>query len=54
MTCKYAVENAIIEPMVFLIATDNWMEFTLRYVVDFKKSVARKTCFLPTFWMPLP
>jgi small-conductance mechanosensitive channel len=37
MTRKYAVENAIIEPMVFLIANDNWMEFTLRYVVDFKK-----------------
>jgi small-conductance mechanosensitive channel len=37
MTRKYAVENAIIEPMVFLVANDNWMEFTLRYVVDFKK-----------------
>ena len=37
MTRKFAVENAIIEPMVFLIANDNWMEFTLRYVVDFKK-----------------
>jgi hypothetical protein len=37
MTRKYAVENAIIEPMVFLAANDNWLEFTLRYVVDFKK-----------------
>jgi small-conductance mechanosensitive channel len=37
MTRKYAVENAIIAPMVFLIANDNWMEFTLRYIVDFKK-----------------
>jgi small-conductance mechanosensitive channel len=37
MTRKYAVENAIIEPMVFLVANDNWIEFTLRYVVDFKK-----------------
>lgn len=37
MTRKYAVENAIIDPRVFLIANDNWMEFTLRYVVDFKK-----------------
>ena len=35
MTRKYAVENAIVEPLVFLSATDNWMEFTLRYVVDF-------------------
>ena len=37
MTRKYAVENAIVEPMVFLTANDNWMEFTLRYVVDFGK-----------------
>jgi small-conductance mechanosensitive channel len=36
-TRKYAVENAVIEPRVYLIANDNWMEFTLRYVVDFKK-----------------
>ncbi len=35
MRRKYAVENAMIEPKVFLIANDNWMEFTLRYVVDF-------------------
>ncbi|MBK8783133.1 MAG: mechanosensitive ion channel [Anaerolineales bacterium] len=37
MTRKYAVENAVVEPMVFLTANDNWMEFTLRYVVDFGK-----------------
>lgn len=34
MTRKYAVENAIVQPMVFLIANDNWMEFTLRYVIE--------------------
>lgn len=33
---KYRVENAKTEPIVTLIATDNWIEFTLRYVVDFK------------------
>ncbi|MDD2267092.1 mechanosensitive ion channel family protein [Sulfuricurvum sp.] len=33
----YAVEYATIEPMVTIAATDNWIEFTLRYVVDFKK-----------------
>ncbi len=37
MKSKYAVEDAITEPTVFLIANDNWMEFTLRYVVDFRK-----------------
>lgn len=33
----YAVEEAKIEPTVTIVATDNWIEFTLRYVVDFKK-----------------
>ena len=34
---EYAVEEARTEPMVTLSLTDNWVEFTLRYVVDFKK-----------------
>lgn len=33
----YAVDDATIEPMVTIAAIDNWIEFTLRYVVDFKK-----------------
>lgn len=37
MTSLYLVENAPVAPTVTLIANDNWLEFTLRYVVDFKK-----------------
>lgn len=37
MTHKYLIEDARIEPFVTLIANDNWLEFTLRYVVDYKK-----------------
>ncbi len=37
MTNKYMIENADVEPMVTLIANDNWVEYTLRYVVDYKK-----------------
>lgn len=33
----YLLEGAITDPMVTLIANDNWMEFTVRYVVSFKK-----------------
>lgn len=33
---KYALEDARVEPMVLMIATDNWLEFTLRYVVDYR------------------
>jgi hypothetical protein len=27
----------IVEPMITLRATDNWIEFTVRYVVDYRK-----------------
>ena len=37
MVEKYLIEDAKVDPMVFLIANDNWMEFTVRYVVDHKK-----------------
>ncbi|MGB7414275.1 MAG: mechanosensitive ion channel domain-containing protein [Thermosynechococcaceae cyanobacterium] len=37
MVHKYLIEDARIEPMVTLTATDNWIEFTVRYVVSYKK-----------------
>lgn len=37
MLAKYRVENARVEPMVSLALNDNWMEFTVRYVVPFDK-----------------
>ncbi|MEZ4489354.1 MAG: mechanosensitive ion channel [Cyanobacteriota/Melainabacteria group bacterium] len=37
ITRKYLVENAQTNPMVTYIFNDNWVEFTLRYVVDYKK-----------------
>ena len=40
---KYRLENAQTEPMVSLIANDNWIEFTLRYVVSYKKRRITKT-----------
>lgn len=36
MLKSYLIEHARIEPMITLTANDNWMEFTLRYAVDFK------------------
>jgi len=33
----YRVDQAEIDSHVFLVANDNWMEFTLRYIVDYKK-----------------
>ncbi|MGB5596254.1 MAG: mechanosensitive ion channel domain-containing protein [Crocosphaera sp.] len=36
MVRKYLIEDAQIEPIVTLIANDNWLEFTIRYVVDYK------------------
>ncbi|HOE80475.1 MAG TPA: mechanosensitive ion channel [Smithellaceae bacterium] len=37
MVIKYRIEDARIEPIVTLIANDNWLEFTIRYVTDFKR-----------------
>ncbi|MEZ4410171.1 MAG: mechanosensitive ion channel [Polyangiales bacterium] len=34
---KYRLEIATVDPMVTMVATDNWLEFTLRYVVDYRK-----------------
>lgn len=42
MTKKYRVEKATTEPIVSLVANDNWIEFTIRYVVDFKRRRATK------------
>jgi small-conductance mechanosensitive channel len=40
---KYRLEDAITDPQVSLIANDNWVEFTLRYVVDYKLRRSTKT-----------
>ncbi len=40
---KFRLENAQTEPMVSLVANDNWVEFTLRYVVNYKKRRITKT-----------
>jgi len=37
MVNKYRIEDAKVEPMVTIRVTDNWMEFTIRYIVDYKK-----------------
>ena len=37
MVHKYRIEDARVDPVVTLKATDNWLEFTVRYVVDYKQ-----------------
>jgi small-conductance mechanosensitive channel len=39
---KYLVEDASTEPMVTLVANDNWVEYTIRYTVDYKKRRSTK------------
>ncbi len=34
---KFMIENARTEPLVSIIVNDNWVEFTIRYVVNFKR-----------------
>ncbi len=33
---KYRLEHESVDPLVTLMANDNWIEFTLRYIVDYK------------------
>lgn len=40
---NYRLENAQTDPMVSLVANDNWVEYTLRYVVDYKRRRTTKT-----------
>lgn len=40
MVLKYRIENATTKPMVTLVLTDNWVEYTIRYITDYK---ARRT-----------
>ena len=40
---KYRLEDAQTEPMISILANDNWVEFTIRYIVDYKRRRTTKT-----------
>lgn len=42
MTRKYLIEPANVMPMVTLTANENWLVFTLRYVVDYRQRRSTK------------
>ena len=46
---KYRIEHESVEPKVTMIANDNWVEFTLRYVVDYKMRRSTKDKFFVLF-----
>ncbi len=37
MLRTYRLEEARVEPLVTLVATDNWLDYTARYVVDYRR-----------------
>lgn len=39
---SYSIEEASTEPTVLVTANDNWVEFTLRYTVDYRRRRATK------------
>lgn len=43
MIGKYSVENARVKPMVSMVFDENWITFTLRYVVDYKSRRSTKS-----------
>lgn len=34
---KYYIEDAVVEPTLAISLTDNWVQFNIRYIVDYKK-----------------
>jgi hypothetical protein len=34
---KYYIEDAQVDPTLAITMTDNWVQFNLRYIVDYKK-----------------
>jgi hypothetical protein len=34
---KYYIEDAQVDPTLAITMTDNWIQFNLRYIVDYKK-----------------
>ena len=42
MIRKFMVESASVEPSITLSLNDNWMEYTIRYVVEYNKRRATK------------
>ena len=43
MIGEYSIENAKVQPMVTMVFNENWISFTLRYVVDFKSRRSTKS-----------
>lgn len=43
MVKNFKIENASVDPMVSVTFNDNWVDFTVRYVVDFKNRRSIKT-----------
>jgi small-conductance mechanosensitive channel len=39
---KYYIEDAMVEPTLAITMTDNWIQFNLRYIVDYKKRRSTK------------
>jgi small-conductance mechanosensitive channel len=42
MVKTYRIEDAIVKPRITMVFNDNWIEFTARYVVDYKKRLSTK------------
>ena len=43
---KFLIEEASLDPTVIILATDNWAEFTVRYIVDYKLRRSTRTAIM--------
>lgn len=42
MINRYRIEDAMVEPMVSLKFDENWITYTIRYIVDYRKRRSTK------------
>ena len=47
---KYRIEDALVEPTISMVFDENWMTFTLRYVVDYKARRMTKDRLFSRIW----
>ena len=49
MLKEYRLEKARTEPVITLVANSNWIEYTVRYVVDYRKRRSTKDIIFSRF-----
>ena len=50
---RYYIEDALVEPSLAITMNDNWIQFNLRYIVDYKKRRSTKHKLNELIWVQI-